>query len=168
MPTPRRDVHKRTRRSMSGSRDEGVGGLHLTHTYDTRLTNFRDREPAVQIQGRGCTPPPPAWALLGTPTGGYYPDPGYQHEEHHRLSPHTKSSVRIDPRTEIQNEEQPEERPASRALIPQVRQSRRPGARRRVHATETIETQENRSEQMYRPLGDRLGPEEPAQVAYKR
>jgi len=46
--------------------------------------------------------------------------------------------------------------------------SRRPGARRRVHATETMESQENRSEQMYRPLGDRPGSAEPAQMAHKR
>jgi len=30
-PTPRWDVHKRAQRSTSGSRDEGVGGLHLAH-----------------------------------------------------------------------------------------------------------------------------------------
>jgi len=42
-PTPRRNVHRRARRSTSGSRDEGVGGLHLihTHTRDARLTNVR-------------------------------------------------------------------------------------------------------------------------------
>ena len=43
----------------------------------TRLTNFRNKEPAVWIQGRRCTPPPTARALLSTPTGGHYPDPGY-------------------------------------------------------------------------------------------
>ena len=82
----------------------------------TRLTNFWDKEPAVWIQGCGCTPPPTAQALLSTPTGGYYLDPGYQHEGHHGLSPHAKSSVRIDPGTEALNEKQPEERPASRAI----------------------------------------------------
>jgi len=100
---------------MSGSKDEEVGGLHLTHIYDTRLTNFWDKEPAVRAQGRGCIPSPPARALLGTPTGGHYLDPGYQHEGHHRLSLHTKSSARIDPGTEIRNAEQPEERSASQA-----------------------------------------------------
>jgi len=34
--------------------------------------------------------------------------------------------------------------------------------------TETAESQENHSEQTYRPLGDRLGPAEPVQTAYKR
>jgi len=82
-------------------------------TTTTRLTKFRNKEPAVRIQGRGCTPPPTARALLGTPTGGHYPDPNYQHEGYHRLSPHAKSSVQIDPGTEVRNEEQPEKRPTS-------------------------------------------------------
>jgi len=42
------------------------------------------------------------------------------------------------------------------------------GARRRVQATETAESRENHSEQMYRPLGDRLGPAELVQAAYKQ
>jgi len=45
--------------------------------------------------------------------------------------------------------------------------SRRPGARRGMHVAETVESQENRSEQTYRPLGDRLGLMEPAQMAHK-
>jgi len=74
------------------------------------LTNFRNMEPAVRIQGRRCIPPPTVRALLGTPTGGHYTDPGYQHKGHHRLSPHEKSSVRIDPGIEVRNEKQPEEK----------------------------------------------------------
>jgi len=50
----------------------------ISHTQSkTRLTNFRNKEPVVQIQGHGCTPPPKVRALLGTPTGGHYLDPGY-------------------------------------------------------------------------------------------
>jgi len=94
----------------------GMKGLEdfISRTPTTdRLTTVWNKEPAVQIQGRRCTPPPTARALLGTPTGGHYPDPGYQHKGHHRLSPYTKSSVRIDPGTEVRNKEQPGGRPAS-------------------------------------------------------
>jgi len=89
-PTPRQDVHKGAQQSMTGSRGKGVEGPYLT---ENRLTDFRNKKPAVQIQGRRCTPPPTARALFGTPSGGRYPDPGYQHNRHLRLFPHQKSSV---------------------------------------------------------------------------
>ena len=96
--------------ARSGSKDEGVGGLHLMHTYDTRLTKLSGRN-----RKQGTT----------------------------RRKTHF-------PGTD-----------------PTAQQSRRPGARQRVHATETAERKENSSEQTYRPLGDRLGMAEPAQAAYK-
>jgi len=92
---------------MSGSRDEGVGRLHLTHTYDPLSDELRNEET-------------------------------------------TRRKTRFS------------------GTDPTAQQSRRTGARRGVHATETAESQENRSEQTYRPLGDRLGLAEPAQVAHKR
>jgi len=50
----------------------------IPHTQDkTQLNDFQNKELVVRIQGRGCTPPLTARALLGTPTGGHYPDPGY-------------------------------------------------------------------------------------------
>jgi len=61
-----------------------------------------------------------------------------------------------------------EERPTSRASIQQCNKAAGPSARRGVHVTKPAESQENRSEQTYRPLGDRLGLAEPAQMAYKR
>ena len=82
----------------------------------------------------------------------------------HTLMTHGKTNFR----TEFETKKQREKRSASRAPIPQAQQSRRPGTRRGVHATETVEIQENRSEQTYRPLGDRLGLTEPARKAHKR
>jgi len=57
----------------------GMKGLEdfISRTTTTQLTNFWDKEPAVRIQGRGCTPTPTARVLLGMPTGGHNPDPGY-------------------------------------------------------------------------------------------
>ena len=39
----------------------------ISRTTTTRLTNFRNKQPAVRIQSRGCTPPPPVQTLLSTP-----------------------------------------------------------------------------------------------------
>jgi len=53
------------------------GNQHRKDNEDPRATNFRNKEPVARTQGRGSTPPLTARALLGTPTGGLYPDPGY-------------------------------------------------------------------------------------------
>jgi len=65
--------------------------------HGNRLTAFRNKEAAAWIQGRGCIPTPKARALLGTPPGGCYPDPGYQHEGHHRLSLHKRDQFETAP-----------------------------------------------------------------------
>ena len=88
---------KRARRSTSSSRDEGVGGLHLTHTY-----NNPKKDPLLGHQAHQCS--------------------------------------------------------KAADLVPDAECTRK----------KNIESQENRSEQTYRPLGDRLGPPEPTQAAHKR
>jgi len=95
---------------------KGLEDFIPKHTNeDPWLTNFRNKEPAVRTQGRGCTTPPTAWALLGTPSGGRYPDPGYQHEGHHRLSPHRRARFGTTPELKSETRINHEERPASRA-----------------------------------------------------
>jgi len=80
------DGHERAQRSTSGSRDEGT--KDLTHT--TRWANFRNKEPAVRNPAAGAPRPRPREHSSARLQSGHYPELGYQHEGHHRLSPYAK------------------------------------------------------------------------------
>jgi len=65
----------------------------------------------VRIQGHGCTPPLTARTLLGTPSGGPYLDPGYQHKGYHRLSPYKRAWFEMTPELKSEKRINPEGRP---------------------------------------------------------
>jgi len=132
--TPRRDVHKRARRSTGSGGDEGVGGLHLTHTKEDplrgqenqpRKNNKDPRQPTFgirnwRIEPRAAGTPRPRQCghssarpqeastqiPVTTSTKGTIGSPRTQRARFD-TTPELKSETRISPR-----------RPASRAPSP--------------------------------------------------
>jgi len=80
------------------------------HTHTAQWANFRNKEPAVRNPAAGAPRPRPREHSLARLQSGHYPELGYQHEGHHRLSPYAKSLDRTDPGTEVRNEAPTERR----------------------------------------------------------